>query len=174
MEIRNAGTTFLIILGLLVVTHACSREDPNAINNPLGSDHYFDLAIEGKSLKVQLAIEAEELRRGLMYREDLGENEGMIFIYSIPQRMTFWMRNTSLPLDVGFISSNGVLQEFYSLYPYDETSVVSRGEKLQFALELNQNWFQKNDINRGASLDLELLKKAIRLRGYDPSQFNLP
>ena len=45
---------------------------------------------------------------------------------------------------------------------------------LQFALELNQGWFQKNDITRGAKIDMELLKKAIRLRGYDPSQFNLP
>lgn len=174
MKIRYLGSTILIFFGLIVFLHGCSREDSNKVNNPLGSDHYFDITLDGKILKLQLAVEAEELRQGLMFRKNMGENEGMIFIYSKPQKMRFWMPNTPIPLDVGFISSDGVLQEIYPLYPYDETSVVSQGDELQFALELNQSWFQENKINFGAKLDLESLKNAIRLRGYEPAQFNLP
>ena len=174
MKDRYPVSTLLIFFSLFILLHGCNRQDSSDVITPLGPDHYFDIAIEDKLIRLQLAVEAEELRRGLMYRKNMGENEGMIFLYTKPQRMSFWMRNTPLPLDVGFISSDGVLQEFYPLYPYDETTVVSRSDELQYALELNQGWFQKNNINRGAKLDLEMFKKAIQLRGYEPSKFNLP
>ncbi len=174
MKDRYPVSTLLFYFILFVFLLGCNRQDSSDIITPLGLDHYFDIAIEDKLIRLQLAVEAEELRRGLMYRKNMGENEGMIFLYTKPQRMSFWMRNTPLPLDVGFISSDGVLQEFYPLYPYDETTVVSRSDELQYALELNQGWFQKNNINRGAKLDLEMFKKAIQLRGYEPSKFNLP
>jgi uncharacterized membrane protein (UPF0127 family) len=174
MKDRYPVSTLFIFFGLCVFLQGCNRQDSSDIITPLGPDHYFDVTIEGKLIRLQLAIEAEELRRGLMYRKKMGENDGMIFLYTKPQRMSFWMRNTPLPLDVGFISSDGVLQEYYPLYPYDETSVVSRSDELQFALELNQGWFQKNNITRGAKLDLELLKKALQLRGYESSKFLLP
>ncbi len=174
MKDRYPVSTLLFFFSLFVLLLGCNRQDSSDIITPLGPDHYFDIAIEDKLIRLQLAVEAEELRRGLMYRKNMGQNEGMIFLYTKPQRMSFWMRNTPLPLDVGFISSDGVLQEFYPLYPYDETTVVSRSDELQYALELNQGWFQKNNINRGAKLDLEMFKKAIQLRGYEPSKFNLP
>tara|TARA_B100001013_G_C24510358_1_gene402735 strand:+ start:287 stop:811 length:525 start_codon:yes stop_codon:yes gene_type:complete len=174
MKDRYPVSTLLIFFSLFILLLGCNRQDSSNIITPLGPDHYFDIAIEDKLIRLQLAVEAEELRRGLMYRKNMSENEGMIFLYTKPQRMSFWMRNTSFPLDVGFISSDGVLQEFYPLYPYDETTVVSRSDELQYALELNQGWFQKNNINRGAKLDLEMFKKAIQLRGYEPSKFNLP
>ncbi len=174
MKDRYPVSTLFFFFSLFVLLLGCNRQDSSDIITPLGPDHYFDIAIEDKLIRLQLAVEAEELRRGLMYRKNMGENEGMIFLYTKPQKMNFWMRNTPLPLDVGFISSDGVLQEFYPLYPYDETTVVSRSDELQYALELNQGWFQKNNINRGAKLDLEMFKKAIQLRGYEPSKFNLP
>lgn len=174
MKDRYPVSTLLILFSLFILLLGCNRQDSSNIITPLGPDHYFDIAIEDKLIRLQLAVEAEELRRGLMYRKNMSENEGMIFLYTKPQRMSFWMRNTSFPLDVGFISSDGVLQEFYPLYPYDETTVVSRSDELQYALELNQGWFQKNNISRGAKLDLEMFKKAIQLRGYEPSKFNLP
>lgn len=174
MKDRYPVSTLLIFFNLFVLLLGCNRQDSSYIITPLGPDHYFDIAIEGKLIRLQLAIEAEELSHGLMYRKNMSENQGMIFLYTKPQRMSFWMRNTSLPLDVGFISSDGVLQEFYPLYPYDETTVISQSDELQYALELNQGWFQKNNVNRGAKLDLEMLKKAIQLRGYELSKFNLP
>ncbi len=173
MKIGYLLSTLCILLDIFVL-QGCNHQDPNQIITPFTSDHYFDLVIEDKLIKLQIAIEKEEHRRGLMYREKMGENEGMIFLYKTPQRMTFWMQNTALPLDIGFISPDGVLQELYPLYPYDETTVISRSDKLQYALELNQGWFQKNNINRGAKLDLELFKNAILLRGYEPSNFDLP
>ena len=174
MKDRYPVSTLFIFFGIILFLQGCNRQDSSDIITPLGPEHYFDVTIDGKLIRLQLALETEEHRRGLMYRKKLGENDGMIFLYTKPQRMSFWMRNTPLPLDVGFISSDGVLQEYYPLYPYDETSVVSRSDELQFALELNQGWFQKNNITRGAKLDLELLKKAIQLRGHEPSKFLLP
>jgi len=174
MKDRYPVSTLLIFFSLFVLLLGCNRQDSSYIITSLGPDHYFDIAIGDKLIRLQLAIEAEELSHGLMYRKNMSENQGMIFLYTKPQKMSFWMRNTSLPLDVGFISSDGVLQEFYPLYPYDETTVVSQSDELQYALELNQGWFQKNNVTRGAKLDLEMLKKAIQLRGYELSKFNLP
>ncbi|WP_052361493.1 DUF192 domain-containing protein [Geminisphaera colitermitum] len=69
--------------------------------------------------------EAEQ-RHGLMGRTDLGNDDGTIFIYTLPQRMSFWMRDTPTPLDIGFFDKDGILREVYPLHPYDETPVFSK------------------------------------------------
>ncbi len=167
------GSPRFFIFILFFTLQACSPVSLKEDSDSWRADSYFDLMLQGKAIEVQLAVEPVEQQRGLMFRKKLGENKGMIFIYARPQQMRFWMRNTPLPLDIGYFSPDGILQEFYPLYPYDETPVVSREDNVQFALEMSQGWFQNNGINSGAVLDLEMLKNALRLRNYDPSDFNL-
>ena len=109
-----------------------------------------------------------------MERRDLGRDDGMIFVYEKPQQMSFWMRNTPTALDIGFFDSAGVLREVYPLYPFDERSVTSHSDQLQFALELNQGWFRANDVKPGAQLDLKALGAALKARGFDPKRYGLP
>lgn len=122
---------------------------------------------------MQLAVRPVEMQRGLMERRDLGTDDGMIFLYDKPQQMTFWMRNTPTPLDIGFFKSDGTLDEVLAMHPFDEKTVSSHSRELRFALEMNQGWYRANGIKPGAKLDLKALAEALKARGFVPSRYGL-
>ena len=134
---------------------------------------FFTIKVGEKSVRMQLAVRALEMQRGLMERRDLGRDDGMIFVYEKPQEMSFWMRNTPTALDIGFFDAAGVLQEIYPMHPFDEQSVSSRGKALQYALEMNQGWYASNGVKPGAKLDLKALGEALKARGFQPKVFGL-
>lgn len=140
---------------------------------PLPVSHHFPLQVGNKTIQVELALSPEESARGLMERTEMGEDEGMIFLYPKPIRASFWMKNTLLPLDIGFFNSEGVLLEIYRMYPRDETAVKSQSKEIHFALEMNQGWFSANKIRPGAVLDRQALRRGIEARGFSPEKFGL-
>jgi uncharacterized protein len=83
------------------------------------------------------------------------------------------MRNTRIPLDIGYFDADGVLREIHALYPFDETPVPSRSNRMQFALEVNRGWFERNGVTAGAQLDLAKLTKALVLLDGNPDNFGL-
>lgn len=133
----------------------------------------FEIAVGGQMVRMQVALEPQEQQRGLMFREKLRPNEGMIFVFDRPRRLSFWMKNTPLPLDIGYFDAEGVLREIYPLRPFDETSVISRRADLQLALEMERGWYAANGVAPGAALDLPGLIRAIEARGVDPAVFRL-
>ena len=84
------------------------------------------------------------------------------------------MRNTHIPLDIGYFSDEGVLLEIHPLFPHDEKLVGSHSDAVQYALEMNQGWFSTNGIMSGASLDMEALSAAIEARGFNPRRLGIP
>ncbi|MBE7537557.1 MAG: DUF192 domain-containing protein [Opitutaceae bacterium] len=131
----------------------------------------FEISLGGKVLFLQLAVTPAEQQRGLMERRDLKPGHGMIFVFERPQAMSFWMRNTPLPLDIGFLDASGVLREHYPLYPYDENVVRSRSSELQFAVELKQGWFRENKVFVDAKLDMKALAAALEARGFNSKDY---
>jgi uncharacterized membrane protein (UPF0127 family) len=166
----NAGCGTLA-LALLVL--GCARHGPEVSPAPKTVGDWFAIAVSGRTVQMQLAIFPAEMERGLMGRRDLAPDQGMIFIYPEPVQMSFWMRNTPLPLDIGFFSPEGELKEVYAMLPYDETAIRSRDMRLQFALEMNQGWFHRNGIRPGATFDLAALRAALLARGAAPKAFGL-
>lgn len=136
-----------------------------------GAEAFFPLTVGEKVLRVQVVVTQDEQQRGLMGRRDLGADDGMAFIYPMPQQMSFWMRNTPTPLDIGFFQEDGTLGEVYAMYPFDETPVRSAGADYTLALEVNQGWFAKNGIKPGAKVNLAQLADALRARGYRPERY---
>ncbi|MEM8550729.1 MAG: DUF192 domain-containing protein [Verrucomicrobiota bacterium] len=134
---------------------------------------YFPIRIGDQTVRMQLALFPRELQRGLMHREQLAKDDGMIFVFAAPQPMSFWMRNTRIPLDIGYFTPDGVLREIYPLQPFDEVSVRSQRQDLQLALEVNQGWYGKHGIRPGAQLDMHALKAAMLARGIDPTRYGL-
>ncbi len=170
------GTVALLAIGLA----ACGRDPARSAGGnataaalPKSVLDFFPIKVGERTVRMQLAIRPAEMQRGLMERRDLGRDDGMIFLYDRPQRMSFWMRNTPTPLDIGFFRTDGTLAEVYALHPFDETSVSSRGDDLRFALEVNQGWYRANGVKPGASIDLAALAEAVRARGFDPARFGL-
>ena len=111
---------------------------------------------EGKEVPLycEVAKTPQERARGLMFRKFLGENEGMIFVYPKPQILRFWMRETSIPLSLAYVSSDGLIVEIHDLKPFDE-SIISSSIPVQYAIEVNRGWFQKNHIVEGSRIRIE-------------------
>jgi uncharacterized protein len=161
----------LALLGLLVA--ACGGSADPA-KGPFKSVHdHFPIRVGERTLRLQLAVTGMEMQRGLMERPALDPDEGMLFVYRRPQVMSFYMRNTPLPLDIGFFDSEGKLREHYPLHPFDENPVRSRDERLQFALEVRQGWFRENQVRPGTALDLKAVRAALKARGFDPDALSV-
>ena len=171
--IRRGLSLVLLAATLPIAITGCDRSTPSTVTAPKTVADFFDIRVGDKPVRMQLAVRQDEMERGLMERRDLGENDGMLFVYDGPQQMSFWMRNTPTPLDIGFFNASGVLQEIYPLHPFDETSVKSRSDQLQFALETNQGWYHRNSIKPGAQLDLAALATALKARGFTADQLRL-
>ena len=86
---------------------------------------------------VDVADTNEDRGRGLMFVEEMATMQGMLFVYERPQRASFWMRNTLIPLDMLFVDELGVVQNIHAMaQPLDETPIFG-GEDIQFVLEIN-------------------------------------
>ncbi len=135
-------------------------------------DH-FAIGVGGHRAQLQLAVLQAEQERGLMQRPDLGRDEGMLFVNAAPTSLSFWMRNTPEPLDIGYLTRDGVVAEVYDLLPFDERAVVSHSDQLQFALEMPKGWFAANGIRAGSRIDMKAVAEALKARGFDPGKFGL-
>ncbi len=161
---KFAALTGTALLISALFFSACEQE-PSA---PAPISQLFEINLGETSPQLQIALTQKEMSRGLMFRESMPENEGMLFYFNPPKQMGFWMRNTKIPLDIGFFDTNGVLKEVYHMYPMDERSVESRSNQLIIAIEMNKGWYAKNGVKPGAKLDLEKLRKAFEARGIEP------
>lgn len=155
----------LVIAATLIA--GCQSDHPD----PLPFSQRFELGLGDQVIRVQVALSSAEIRNGLMFREALSEDEGMVFVFEQPRQVGFWMRNTGIPLDVGYFTADGVLREVHPLHPYDENVVRSRSDQILLAIEMNQGWFASHGISPGAQLDLDQLRDAIRRRGHNPADY---
>lgn len=165
-------STFCLTLTLMLLTGCPDNEI--VAKNPVGVDAWLPLKINEVAIEVQIPVSRSELQRGLMHRDELPADGGMLFPYPEPQRMSFWMANTRIPLDIGFFNAQGRLLEIHRMVPFDTSRTTSRSDQVQFALEMNSGWFASKGLLPGAQIDLPLLKANLRARGVDPTTYSLP
>lgn len=158
---------------LLALLAACGGSDAGKNAEPRTVDDRFTIRVGGRPVQLQVAALPAELQKGLMFRQTMGADEGMLFVFAEPQPQSFWMRNTTLPLDIGYFDAAGELKEIYPLYPLDERPVPSRSRGIQFCLEMNQGWFKQADVKPGARLDLKAVAAALHARGLKPAAAGL-
>lgn len=162
-----------LLLVALVMLAACGRADAGKDAAVKTVEDRFAIKIGGRTVQMQIAVRAEEQQKGLMFRTAMGADEGMLFVFGTAQRMSFWMRNTEIPLDIGYIDPTGELKEIYPMYPLDEKPVASRSRSIQFCLEMNQGWYGRSGVKPGAKLDLKAVADALKARGLKPEQAGL-
>jgi len=109
-------------------------------------------------LQIEIPTEIRDFNLGLMFRESLDTNSGMLFIFDEVAEQSFHMRETKIPLDIAFIREDGIIESIKKLEPFEESPVYSEGEVL-CALEVNRGWFAENNVEVGDEIDIEEGKK---------------
>ncbi len=137
---------------------SCSKDNSAKDSSPV------EISLGDKSLTIEFAITSSEQRKGVMGREGIADNHGMLFVYQKPQQMSYWMKNVDFPIDIGFFTADGVLREVYPMYPQDTLTRKSMREDILYALETRYRWFSENNIRPGAQLDLDAVRAALGKR----------
>jgi hypothetical protein len=109
-------------------------------------------------LDVQLAQTPEQRQFGLMWRKDMPQHEGMLFVFEQAATQCFWMRNTLIPLTAAFIEDDGTIVNLADMQPQRDDSHCS-SKPVRFVLEMNQGWFAKRQIKAGAKIGGTLFSK---------------
>lgn len=109
------------------------------------------LTIEGVALTAEIADEPVERQVGLMYRDDLPAERGMLFVYPDAQPRSFWMKDTRVPLSIAYLDANGVVVHLADMTPLVTTPIPS-GTPAMYALEMNQGWFAAHSVTIGSKV----------------------
>jgi uncharacterized membrane protein (UPF0127 family) len=109
-------------------------------------------------LDVQLAQTPEQRQIGLMWRKDMPQHEGMLFVFDQASTQCFWMRNTLIPLTAAFLEDDGTIVNLADMKPLNDDSHCST-QPVRFVLEMNQGWFAKRQIKPGFKLGGSVFQK---------------
>ncbi len=107
------------------------------------------LWLGAEEMQAELALTPVQQQTGMMFRTNLAENAGMLFVRPVPERASFWMMNCPLPLSAAYIDPEGVILEIHDLHPHDTNSVVSASDRVQFVLETPLGWFGRHKVTTG-------------------------
>ena len=108
-----------------------------------------------EEMVTELALTGIQQQTGMMFRTNMPENEGMLFVFSVPHQASFWMMNTPLPLSAAYINPAGVIEEIHDLKPRDTNSVTAASDRIQYVLETNQGWFKRHNVGVGTRIQTE-------------------
>ena len=125
---------------------ACGNGTPPAVPGaqlPLGW-----LTVDGHRISVELARRPAEQSRGLMFRTSLPPDHGMLFLFSVDEVQTFWMRNTKIPLSIAYADKSGRIVRIADMEPLDDRPVSSI-VPARYALEMNRGWFAAHGVVAG-------------------------
>ena len=141
---RNRLILVNVILLVLLILSGCASS-PN-------------VKIHGQKILVEIADTAEEIERGLMFRKELQDGFGMLFIFDEEGKHSFWMKDTLIPLDIIFIDANGAIMNIFSAEPCAEEPCESYTptDNVKYALEVNKGFADAHHVREGDAVTLDI------------------
>lgn len=145
VNFKSALLLSFFLLAYPIASHSETRTCRIAIINSSG---------DTVQLRAEIA-DTEDLRlTGLMRRSSIGTNDGMLFVFEREQMLSFWMKNTSIPLSIAYIGKDGIIRDILDMKPFDISVTYPSSRPALYALEMNRGWFNQNNIRRGCRLVL--------------------
>jgi uncharacterized membrane protein (UPF0127 family) len=136
--------------GLLVLVAACTDDD--GAGDPAETVR-FTRADHEATLTVEIADESDERTDGLSNRATLDKDSGMLFVFADDTSTGFTMRETTIPLSIAFVTAGGVIIDIQDMEPLAQEPYRSP-EPFRYAIEVNQGWFEDNDVRVGDIVQL--------------------
>ncbi len=151
IRIPNLLLEVLIAFSLVLGHGLAMAGDPS----PAAKPPTFKKIVVGKiPLRVEVADTPEKQERGLMFRQSLPDNEGMLFMFKEPHEMSFWMRNTLIPLDIAFVGADGIILNIHQAKPLDDSINYRSAGAAKYVIETNRGWFFRHGIRAGDKVTL--------------------
>jgi uncharacterized protein len=146
----NAIQRTFSLLALLGYT-ALSATSATAQDEPQLRLQRIKLSAGMHQIDTQLAQTSEQRQTGLMWRKEMPQHEGMLFIFEQPSQQCFWMKNTLLPLTAAFVADDGTIVNLEDMKP-QTTEPHCSAKPVRYVLEMNKGWFAKKGIKAGSKL----------------------
>jgi uncharacterized membrane protein (UPF0127 family) len=154
-----------LVAGLLLLA-GCDKSADSVTAPPAIQPSSVPTSAQAKLPTVKLWVGAQEIiaevagtprqrEIGMMFRTNILENEGMLFLFPYSTQMSFWMTNVPIPLTCAYMDRQGTILEIYDMKPNDPTPIVSKSSDLQFVLETKQGWFGRNNVATGMAVRTE-------------------
>jgi hypothetical protein len=124
---------------------------PAAAQEPQTSLPRVTLSAGMHQIDAQVARTPDQRATGLMYRKEMPQHEGMLFVFEQPTVQCFWMKNTFLPLTAAFVADDGTIVNLADMTPLALDSHCS-AKPVRYVLEMNQGWFSKKGVKAGTKL----------------------
>ncbi|HMO57289.1 MAG TPA: DUF192 domain-containing protein [Roseiflexaceae bacterium] len=153
----RADASATVVIALPGLSGGGDREPATAIPGPTVTPNAIGSATIN-SYRLSLLIVADPATRGqgLMYFGSLADDSGMLFVFPGDSTLSFWMRNTAIPLSIAFLDANGRILNIADMQPFDDQTFHTSAGPARYALEVNQGWFAERGITAGDQVVIEL------------------
>ena len=121
-------------------------------------------------LNIEIPSNPTDFNLGLMFRESLDQNSGMLFVFEEMGQKSFHMKDTKIPFDIAFINKDGIIESIKELEPLNTNPVYSDSNVL-YALEVNRGWFVENNIKVGDRVFDSIEEDTIKIENSDGQEF---
>jgi len=135
----------------MLLAAAAARAQPVPEGQPQTDLPRAQLTIRMYQIDAQVASTFRQREIGLMFRRQMPDREGMLFVFERPGVQCFWMKNTLIPLTAAFIADDGTIVNLADMAPQTETGHCS-AKPVRYVLEMNQGWFAQRHLAAGSKL----------------------
>ena len=148
-RLKGREIPFLLIIFMVIsCLISCKREKELHNDKTQIKKSQPFVIIDEDTLLVEISDTDKKRQLGLMFRDELDKNSGMLFIFDNERILSFWMKNTKIPLSIAFINSDKIIVDMQDMQPLTETAHISRFPAI-YALEVNKDWFINHNIKVG-------------------------
>jgi uncharacterized protein len=164
LSLRAGGLLIVVLLGWSLIS-GCGQSSSGAAGqgSVAGVNHgsaqprlrTIQVWLGAQELTAEVARAAHEREKGMMFRTNIAEDEGMLFVFPRPGQVAFWMKNVPIPLSCAYIDPEGVILELHDLEPHEEETVKAQSYRIQYVLETARGWFERHGIGTGTVVRTE-------------------
>jgi uncharacterized membrane protein (UPF0127 family) len=150
-----AVATLLLLFGGSVGGLGCERSNSSQTQPSTGAQSLpaVKMKIGDRTFDLEVARTSDQQATGLMKRDSMPQDHGMIFVFAEERLLEFWMKDTRIPLDIIYLDANGKVVSVAQMRPYDLTTISSE-VAAQYAIELNAGMVKQAGIKSGQVLDI--------------------
>jgi uncharacterized membrane protein (UPF0127 family) len=151
---KDSGCTDIVTLikYLILLLLICSSQVQAC---PVVNKH-IQITANGHGLTAELAVNATSHLCGLAFRDNLPSDQGMLFVYPRDQILSFWMKNTYIPLSIAFLDDAGKILEIHDMNPAYPARRYTSKTPARYALEVNTGWFSDKGIKVDDRVEFDL------------------